>query len=113
MNEAKVNEEKTLVSIGGGAKWGEVYPILYDLGTATSGGRVANVGVGGMTTGGISFFSAREGLVCDNVVNYEIVLADGKIVNANQSDNHDLWKALKGGSNNFGIVTRFNIRTFP
>jgi hypothetical protein len=63
--------------------------------------------------GGISFFSAREGLVCDNVENYEVVLADGSVVDANQHKNRDLWVSLKGGSNNFGIVTRFDIRTFP
>ncbi|TGO54056.1 hypothetical protein BCON_0113g00160 [Botryotinia convoluta] len=114
LNKVEVNTEQTLVSIGGGAKWGEVYSVLDGLGLATSGGRVADVGVGGLTTGGgISFFSAREGLVCDNVENYEVVLADGSIVKANCSRNRNLWQALKGYSNNFGIVTRFDIRTFP
>lgn len=63
--------------------------------------------------GGLSFFSTREGFICDNVVNFEVVLASGDVVNANQFDNSDLWLALKGGSNNFGIVTRFDLRTFP
>lgn len=49
----------------------------------------------------------------DNVLNYEIVLASGEIVNANTNDNRDLWLALRGGSNNFGVVTRFDFRTFP
>ena len=62
--------------------------------------------------GGISYFSTRKGFVCDNVVNYEIVLASGQIVNANAKENPDLWLALKGGSNNFGIVTRFDVNTF-
>ncbi|TGO29893.1 hypothetical protein BPAE_0010g00790 [Botrytis paeoniae] len=114
LNKVEVNKEQKLVSIGGGAKWGEVYSVLDGLELATSGGRVADVGVGGLTTGGgISFFSAREGLVCDNVENYEVVLADGNLVNANRSENRNLWQALKGGSNNFGIVTCFDIRTFP
>jgi hypothetical protein len=51
--------------------------------------------------------------VCDNVVNFEIVLANGSIVNANEHEHCNLWRALRGGSNNFGIVTRFDIRTFP
>lgn len=50
--------------------------------------------------------------MCDNVVNYEIVLASGDIVNANANENSDLWIALKGGSNNFGVVTRFDMKTF-
>lgn len=62
--------------------------------------------------GGISWFSGTQGLVCDNVENYEVVLADGKIVTANSTENRDLWLALKGGSNNFGIVTRFDVRTW-
>jgi FAD/FMN-containing dehydrogenase len=62
--------------------------------------------------GGLSFFSSREGFVCDNVVNYEIVLASGEIVNANADQNSDLWIALRGGANNFGVVTRFDFRTF-
>lgn len=64
-------------------------------------------------TGGNSFFAARFGLACDNIVNYQVVLANGDIVNANSETNPDLFKALKGGSNNFGIVTRFDIKTFP
>lgn len=45
-------------------------------------------------------------------MNYEVVLASGEIVNANNQQNKDLWLALKGGSNNFGIVTRFDLITF-
>lgn len=65
-----------------------------------------------MISGGLSFFGSREGFVCDNVVNYEVVLASGKVVNANAKENSDLFKALKGGGNNFGVVTRFDMRTF-
>ena len=52
------------------------------------------------------------GFVCDNVENFEVVLANGNIVNANCRENRDLWIALRGGSSNFGIVTRFDMRTF-
>lgn len=51
--------------------------------------------------------------MCDNVVNYEVVLASGEIVQVNKNSNPDLFLALKGGSNNFGIVTRFDLPTFP
>ncbi|KAG9229819.1 hypothetical protein BJ875DRAFT_445599 [Amylocarpus encephaloides] len=114
INSTSVNAEKNLVKIGGGAKWGEVYPTLESLGLATSGGRDGDVGIGGLATGGgISFFSQRIGWVCDNVQNFEVVLASGEIVNANKISNPDLFKALKGGSNNFGVVTRFDISAFP
>lgn len=49
----------------------------------------------------------------DQVVNYEVVLADGSIVNANEETNSDLFRVLKGGGNNFGIVTRFDMTTLP
>ena len=39
--------------------------------------------------------------------------ASGDIINANRTSHPDLWKALKGGGNNFGIVTRYNLATFP
>ena len=60
----------------------------------------------------MSFFAPRYGFACDNVVNFEVVLASGDIVDANARENPDLWFALKGGSNNFGVVTRFDLRTF-
>jgi FAD/FMN-containing dehydrogenase len=63
-------------------------------------------------TGGLSYFSGRKGFACDNVLNYEVVLASGQVVNANREENSDLWLALKGGSNNFGIVTRFDLKAF-
>lgn len=63
-------------------------------------------------SGGLSYFSAATGFVCDNVVNFEVVLASGDIVQANAENNHDLFIALKGGSNNFGIVTKFDLPTF-
>jgi len=64
-------------------------------------------------TGGNSFFAARYGFVCDNVENFEVVLASGRIVDAINQTNSDLWQALKGASNNFGIVTRIDLTAFP
>ncbi|KAL9122301.1 MAG: hypothetical protein Q9187_001149 [Circinaria calcarea] len=108
-----VNADKTVVSVGGGAVWGDVYMKLDAMNVSVSGGRVSGVGVGGLTTGGgISFFAPRFGFACDNVVNFEIVLSSGGIVNANIDQHRDLWLALKGGSNNFGVVTRFDLRAF-
>ena len=62
--------------------------------------------------GGQSYFAYARGFVRDNVISYEVVLADGRIVNANTDTNRDLWVALKGGANNFGVVTKFDLRVF-
>lgn len=59
-------------------------------------------------------FTARYGFACDQVVAYEVVLADGRIAIANGTNDYaDLFKVLKGGGNNFGIVTHLTMRTFP
>jgi hypothetical protein len=60
--------------------------------------------------GGLSDHSRKTGFVCDSVKNFEVVLASGEVVQANADNNSDLFVALKGGSNNFGIVTKY---TFP
>jgi hypothetical protein len=100
--------------IGGGCRWVQVYRSLQEHGLTIAGGRNSAVGVGGLTLGGgLSFFSPLYGLVCSNIVEYEVVLADGTIVIASSSENPRLWRALKGGSNNFGIVTAFRANTFP
>lgn len=61
----------------------------------------------------MNYLSRRHGFGCDNIYGYEIVLADGRIVYATATSYPDLWLALKGGLNNFGIVTRFDVATFP
>lgn len=74
-----------------------------------AGGRNGAVGVGGLTVGGgISYFSPQVGFTCDTLVNVEVVLGNGQVANANATDNADLFRALKGGLNNFGIVTRYD-----
>lgn len=61
----------------------------------------------------MTFLSRRHGFTCDNIPGYEVVLASGEVIYANETANSDLWLALKGGSNNFGIVTGFDVATFP
>ncbi|KAL8906165.1 MAG: hypothetical protein Q9207_002198 [Kuettlingeria erythrocarpa] len=109
----QVDERTGIASIAAGERWARVYEQLATQGLAVAGGRVSKVGVAGLTTGGgLSYFSAATGFVCDNVVNYEVVLASGEIVEANAKVNQDLFRALKGGSNNFGVITRFDQPTF-
>ncbi|KAL8923655.1 MAG: hypothetical protein Q9172_003047 [Xanthocarpia lactea] len=114
IRSVKVNRGNTVVSVGAGARWSAVYQVLDAAGLGVAGGRFADVGLGGLITGGgLSYFAPRYGFVCDQVVNYRVVLANGTAVNANSKDNSDLWFALKGGSNNFGVITRFDLNVFP
>lgn len=102
------------VSVGAGEHWLAVYEKVQSAGLAVGGSRSGKGGIGGLSlSGGLSFFSSREGFICDNVINFEVVTASSDIVQANAHENADLWKALKGGGNNFGVVTRFDLRTYP
>ncbi|KAK6214106.1 hypothetical protein LQW54_004708 [Pestalotiopsis sp. IQ-011] len=108
-----VDQEKGIVSIAAGERMGDVYERLGALGLGVAGNRHSSGGIGGdALQGGLSYFSYAKGFVCDSVVNYEVVLASGEIVNANAGSHPDLWIALRGGGNNFGIVTRFDLAIF-
>lgn len=114
MNTSSYDHDSNIASIQPGARWRNVYADLQEYGVAVAGGRDGGVGVGGfLLGGGMSYFTPRLGLGCDSVVNYEVVLANATIINANKTSHEDLWRALKGGGNNFGIVTRFDMEAFP
>ncbi|XWW99251.1 hypothetical protein V2A60_007260 [Cordyceps javanica] len=85
-----------------------------DRATARIGGGVGQVGVGGFTLGGgTSVFASKYGWALDNVLEYEVVLPNATIVQASYESHPDLYYALRGGGNNFGIVTSFNVSVFP
>jgi FAD/FMN-containing dehydrogenase len=89
-----------------------VYSYLEPYNLAVAGGRLGPVGVAGLLlAGGINFYGNQVGFGCDTVVNYEVVLADGTIAEVNKDSYPDLFWALKGGSSNFGLVTRFDLQT--
>ncbi|KAL8768906.1 MAG: hypothetical protein Q9209_004961 [Squamulea sp. 1 TL-2023] len=112
MNSLQLSTDRKIAGVGGGALWDQIYPQLVPYNLTILGGRIPGIGVGGFATGGgITFASRQHGFGCDNIVGYEIVLANGKVAYASASSNPDLWLALKGGSNNFGIITRFDIGT--
>lgn len=73
-----------------------------------------DVGVGGLLlSGGLSFFHPQLGFACDSIRNYQVVNADGRILEVNQESFPDLYWALRGGGSNFGIVTRFDLDSVP
>ncbi|KAL4786388.1 hypothetical protein BJX76DRAFT_365782 [Aspergillus varians] len=113
LNTIRLSDDHTSVSVGVGATWGDVYAVLEPLGLSVAGGRAAQVGIDGLTLGGgISYFSPRYGWTCDTVTNFELVLANGEVVQANEEQNPELLAALRGGASNFGIVTTIDLKTF-
>ncbi|RFU35031.1 hypothetical protein B7463_g1267, partial [Scytalidium lignicola] len=113
LNELQLSADQSYVSVGPGRRWEEVYSYLEPYGLVALGGRVGIVGVPGLLLGGgISFYSNQYGFASDNVIAYEVVLANGQIVTATASQYSDLFWALKGGGNSFAIVTRFDLSTY-
>lgn len=114
INHVRVSEDNQTADIGPGGKWRDVHAVLDKYGLAVAAGREGNVGVVGLILGGgNTFFTARRGFACDNVAEYQVVLASGEIVTASRHRNDDLLRALKGGSNNFRIVTNFKMAALP
>lgn len=114
LNWTKFDEATDTVDLGPGARWKDVYAELEKHGRVVAGGRNGKVGVGGLLLGGgKTFFTGSRGFACDDIIAYEVVLADGRIVTADTNNTHqDLFLALKGGSGNFGIVTNFKMQCF-
>ncbi|HTO80959.1 MAG TPA: FAD-binding oxidoreductase, partial [Methylomirabilota bacterium] len=108
MNHVRVSPDLAFADVEGGAAWGDVDAATTAFGRATPGGVVAATGVAGLTlSGGIGWLRGRHGLACDNIVEADVVTAEGRLVAATETENPDLLWALRGGGGNFGVVTRF------
>ncbi|RSL53734.1 hypothetical protein CEP54_010228 [Fusarium duplospermum] len=114
LNEISISKDRSTVSVGPGQHWVNASTVLDRHGLAVVSGRSPDVGVAGVLLGGgISFLSGRRGWACDNVQNYQVVLASGDIINANPKQHKDLYWALRGGGgSSFGIVTRFDLDAY-
>lgn len=101
------------IEVGPGMTWYDVYEALAPYGRVAIGGRLKTIGVPGLTLiGGVHYFANKYGYAMDNVLSYDVVLGNGTQVKADSSRNPDLFWALKGGANNFGIVTKFTLKTY-
>lgn len=102
-----------IARVGPGIRLDEIARELQGTGWTYVGGRIGNTGVGGlMLGGGLSYLSTQYGWAATAVLEYEIVLANGTIATASATQNPDLFKALKGGGNMFGIVTTYVLQTY-
>ncbi|KAF8997820.1 hypothetical protein BDQ17DRAFT_1362650 [Cyathus striatus] len=100
------------LKVGAGCLFDEVYRALPPDRNIVGGSTTQGVGVAGFYLGGgYSLKTNQYGLGIDNIVSVQIVLPDGRITVASERENADLFVAVKGGGNNFGIATEFTLKT--
>jgi hypothetical protein len=114
MRGTTVNLDKKTISCQGGYLWSDVDYAAAEHGIATLGGTVNHTGIGGLTLGGgYGYLTATHGMVVDNLVSVRIVLANGSIVKASETQNPDLFWAIRGAGHNFGVVVEFEYKLHP
>ncbi|KAG2032409.1 FAD-binding domain-containing protein [Suillus americanus] len=100
-------------TIGMGLIWDDVYSELEQYGVIIVGAKTTGVGIGGIVLGGgYSYLSNQYGLSVDNVVSFELVMPNGTVASITSSSNPDLFYGVRGGFNNFGIVTTVTMKTY-
>ena len=114
MRGVRVDPEERTVRVEGGARWGDVDHASHAFGLAVPTGIISTTGVAGLTLGGgHGYLSRKYGLAIDNLLEADVVVADGRLLKANEEENEDLYWAIRGGGGNFGVVTSFLFRGNP
>lgn len=108
LKDVRVDAVAQTADVQPGATWHDLDQATQSHGLATTGGLISSTGVAGLTLGGgIGWLVRKHGLACDNLIEADVVTADGQILKAAEGADRDLLWALRGGGGNFGVVTRF------
>eukprot|EP01091_Cochliopodium_minus_P019725 TRINITY_DN8384_c0_g1_i1.p1 TRINITY_DN8384_c0_g1~~TRINITY_DN8384_c0_g1_i1.p1 ORF type:complete len:484 (-),score=139.19 TRINITY_DN8384_c0_g1_i1:21-1472(-) len=108
-----VDPIKKVAVAQGGALLGDLDREASLYGLVTTGGLISHTGIGGYTLGGgFGYLARKHGLAIDNVLAYDIVTYEGKLLHVNEETHSDLFWALRGGGGNFGVVVQFHYRMY-
>jgi FAD/FMN-containing dehydrogenase len=114
MKSVRVDTGTKTARVEGGCTSGDVDHATHALGLAVPFGIVSTTGVAGLTLGGgTGYLTRKHGLTIDNLLEADVVLADGSVVTATKSQHSDLFWAIRGGGGNFGVVTSFLFQAHP
>jgi hypothetical protein len=114
MHGVKVDAKTKTAWVEAGAEWGVVLEAAQTVGLAPLLGSSPGVGAVGYTLGGgMGWLARKYGTSADNVIAFDVVTANGELVRASETENDDLFWAMRGGGGSFGVVTGMQIRLFP
>ncbi|NJN96970.1 MAG: FAD-dependent oxidoreductase [Anaerolineales bacterium] len=114
MKRVQVDAARRIARAEPGLTIGEFTRILEPYGLLIPTGTCSGTGIAGMTLGGgIGWLTGRFGLAIDNVLSFEVVTADGRLLKASAEENSDLFWGLRGGGGNFGVVTAIEYQLHP
>jgi FAD/FMN-containing dehydrogenase len=114
MKEIKIDTAAKTVKVGGGCLLKEMDAATHEVGMTVPAGIFGSTGVAGLTLGGgLGYMTRQYGLTIDNLLEADVVLANGSQVKASAKENSDLFWALRGGGGNFGVVVSFVFKLQP
>jgi FAD/FMN-containing dehydrogenase len=112
MKGVLVNPATNTIRAEAGCTQADLSDAAHDFGLAVPLGVISSTGIAGLTLGGgMGYLSRKYGLTVDNLLEANLVLANGRLVTASAVENPDLFWAIRGGGGNFGVVTSFGVKT--